>query len=166
MNEQQTILLVDDSRDNLFLMREAFKMAKCNNPLQEVDNGEEAIKYLKGEGAYTDRDLFPLPVVMLLDLNMPRLDGFGVLSWARAQPGLKRLTIIVLTASARDKDLERVADLGANAFLVKPSSLGALASMMRFVCDWIAISSFPPLCAEETNEKHAVREQLASIHES
>jgi CheY-like chemotaxis protein len=153
MNEQQTILLVDDSTDNLFLMREAFKMAKCNNPLQEVNNGEEAIKYLKGEGAYSDRDFFPLPVVMLLDLNMPKLDGFGVLSWVRAQPELKRLTIIVLTASARDKDLERVADLGSNAFLVKPISLDALASMMRFVCDWIAMSCFPPLCEEETNER-------------
>jgi CheY-like chemotaxis protein len=147
MNEPQTILLVDDSKDNLFLMREALKMAKCINPLQEVHNGEEAIKYLKGEGAYSDRDLFPLPVVMLLDLNMPKLNGFGVLSYVRAQPGLKRLTIIVLTASARDKDLERAADMGANAFLVKPISLVALASMMRFVCDWIAISCFPPLCA-------------------
>ena len=162
MNEQQTILLVDDSKENLVLMREAFSMAKCNHLLQEVHNGEEAIKYLKGEGAYSDRDLFPLPVVMLLDLKMPKLDGFGVLSWVRAQAGLKRLTIICLTASALDTDLERVADLGANAFLVKPISLYTLASMMRFVCDWIAICGFPTLRAEETNEKRAVRERLAS----
>jgi CheY-like chemotaxis protein len=162
MNEQQTLLLVDDSEDNLLLMREALNTAKCNHLLREVHNGEEAIAYLRGEGAYSDRDLFPLPAVMLLDLNMPKLNGFAVLSWVRAQPGLKRLTIIVLTASPREEDVERVADLGANAFLVKPISLDALTSMMRWVCDWTAFSCFPPLRAEKTNEKHAVREQSPS----
>jgi CheY-like chemotaxis protein len=126
-------------------MRAAFQMAKCNILLQEARNGEEAIAYLKGEEPYGDRNKFPLPIVMLLDLNMPKKNGFDVLAWVRAQPGLKRLAIIILTASMRGEDLERVFDLGATSFLVKPSSLEALAAMMRRLCDWIEINHFPPL---------------------
>jgi len=71
MNEKHTILLVDDSENDLFLMRMAFKKAEFNVPLQEVHNGEQAIAYLKGDDPYSDRDKFPLPAVILLDLNMP-----------------------------------------------------------------------------------------------
>ncbi|MGP8199480.1 MAG: response regulator [Limisphaerales bacterium] len=145
MNEDQTILLVDDSKDDLMLMREAFKMAKCRHPLQEVHNGEEAIAYLKGESPYSDRDKFPLPIIMLLDLNMPRKNGFDVLTWVRVQPGLKRLAITILTASARSEDVENAFYLGANSFLVKPSNLETLATMMRCLCDWVEINHFPSL---------------------
>lgn len=145
MNEKQTILLVDDSEDDLFLMRTAFKKAEFESPLQEVRNGEEAIAYLKGDDPYSDRNKFPLPAVMLLDLNMPMKNGFDVLTWVRTQAGLKRLSIIVLTASMRAEDVERAFDLGANSFLVKPSSLEALATMIRCLRDWIQINHFPSL---------------------
>lgn len=145
MNEKQTILMVDDSEDNLFLMRAAFQRAKCNHPLQEVHNGEEAIAYLQGEGPYGDRNKFPLPTVMLLDLNMPKKNGFEVLAWVRAQPVLKRLAIIILTASMRIEDVERAFDLGATSFLVKPLSLEELAAMLRCLGDWIQLNQFPPL---------------------
>ena len=145
MNETPTILLVDDSENDLFLMRAAFKKAEFNGPLQEVHNGEEAIAYLKGNDPYSDRDKFPLPAVMLLDLNMPMKNGFDVLTWVRGQTGLKRLSIIVLTASMRTEDVERAYDLGANSFLVKPSNLDALAAMIRCLRDWIQISHFAPL---------------------
>ena len=145
MKERQTILLVDDSENDLVLMRAAFEMAKCNIPVQEVRNGEEAIAYLKEEGPYCDRNQFPLPTVMLLDANMPKKSGFDVLAWVRAQPVLKRLAIIILTASMRSEDVERAFDLGATSFLVKPSSLEALAAMMRCLCAWVQINQFPPL---------------------
>jgi len=145
MNDQQTFLLVDDSVDDLFLMRTAFKRANCDSPLQEARNGEDAIAYLKGEGPYGDRNKFPLPAVMLLDLNMPRKNGFEVLAWVRAQPVLKRLAIIILTASIRVEDVERAFDLGATSYLVKPSKLETLAAMMRCLCDWVQINQFPPL---------------------
>jgi len=145
MNPQQTILLVDDSEDSLFFMRKAFERAKSHHPLQEARNGEEAIAYLKGEGPYGDRNRFPLPTVMLLDLNMPKKDGFDVLTWVRAQPGLKRLTIVILTASMRIEDVERAFDLGATSFLIKPLGLEELAAMLRCLHDWIQISQFPPL---------------------
>jgi CheY-like chemotaxis protein len=89
MNLRKTILLVDDSENDIDLMRMAFRKAEVNSPLQEVHNGEEAITYLKGEGIYSDREKYPLPSVMLLDLNMPMKNGFDVLSWVRTQPALK-----------------------------------------------------------------------------
>lgn len=145
MNERQTILLVDDSTNDIFLMRAAFKKAEFNSQLQEVHNGEEAIAYLKGEGIYQDRSKYPLPAVMLLDLNMPMKNGFDVLSWVRSQPTFKRLSITILTASMRPEDVERAFDLGANSYLVKPSNLDALAAMIRCLRDWIRINHFPPL---------------------
>jgi CheY-like chemotaxis protein len=144
MNEQKTILLVDDSPDNLALMRHACARANCSHPLQEASNGEEAIAYLKGEEPYSDRNKFPLPIVMLLDLNMPKKNGYDVLTWVRAQPKLKRLAIVILTASMRNEDVERAYYLGASAFLVKPGTLEALTDMMRCVCDWVRINHFPP----------------------
>jgi CheY-like chemotaxis protein len=113
--------------------------------LQETRNGEEAIAYLKGEGSYGDRNNFPMPTIMLLDLNMPKMNGFDVLAWVRGQPGLKRLTIIILTASMRSEDIERIFDLGATSYLVKPSNLQTLAAMMRCLCEWVQINHFPSL---------------------
>ncbi len=159
MNENQTILLVDDSVDDLALMREAFRRAKCQHPLQEVHHGEEAIAYLKGEGPYGDRSQFPLPVVMLLDLNMPKKNGFEVLAWVRAQPVLKRMAIFILTASMRTEDVERAFDLGATSFLVKPLSLDELAAMLHCLGDWIQINHFPPLEEAGRNERPAIRDR-------
>jgi CheY-like chemotaxis protein len=150
MSELQTILMVDDSPSNLYLMRAAFKIAKCSNPLQEARDGEEAIAYLNGDGRFGERGKFPLPTVMLLDLNMPKKNGFDVLRWVRAQPGLKRLRIVMLTASVRTEDVERAYDLGANSFLVKPIGLETLAMMMRRLVDWIEINEFVSL--HETQE--------------
>lgn len=145
MTENETILLVDDSENDLVLMRRAFTKAEFNNPLREVRNGEEAIAYLKGEGVYEDRNQFPFPVVMILDLNMPRLNGFEVLSWVQTQPALKHLSIIILTASVRMEDVERAYDLGAHSFLVKPASLEKLVTMIRCLRDWLQYNHFPPL---------------------
>jgi len=152
MNERQTILLVDDSEDDLLFLREAFKEAKCKHPLQTARNGEEAIAYLKGEGPYADRIKFPLPIVVLLDLNMPKKNGYDVLAWVRAQPFLKRLAIIIMTASMRREDVDRAFYFGATSFLVKPSNLDTLAAMMRCLCDWIAINYFPTLHETEDNK--------------
>ncbi len=87
---------------------------------------------------------------MLLDLNLPRKNGFDVLEWVRSQPGMKRLTIIVLTASTRPEDIERAFDLGANSFLVKPSKMDDLTSMIRCLRDWLSYNQFPPLNASVT----------------
>ena len=145
MTDEQTILLVDDSENDLTLMDIAFRRAGLNSPLQVVHNGEEAIAYLAGEGRYTDRNKFPLPAVMLLDLNMPMKDGFHVLDWLRKQSGLKRLSTIVLTASLRPEDVERAFELGAHSYLVKPAALDDLVAMIRCLRDWLKLNHFPPL---------------------
>jgi CheY-like chemotaxis protein len=145
MTDQQTILLVDDSENDLTLMNIAFRRAGLNSPLQVVHNGEEAIAYLAGEGRYTDRNKFPLPAVMLLDLNMPMKNGFDVLDWLRKQSGLKRLSTIVLTSSLRPKDVERAFELGAHSYLVKPAALEDLVAMIRCLRDWLKLNHFPPL---------------------
>jgi CheY-like chemotaxis protein len=145
VNENQTILLVDDSLNDLMLLRVAFQKAEFKHQLQIVHNGEEAIAYLQGDGAYSDRNQYPLPAVMLLDLNMPMKNGFDVLAWVRAQPALKRLSIIILTASVRMEDVERAFDLGASSYLVKPSKIDELIDMIRCLHDWLEINHFPPL---------------------
>jgi CheY-like chemotaxis protein len=145
MDQKQTILLVDDSEDDLSLMKHACQAAHFKPSVQTLSNGEEAITYLKGEGIYVDRAKFPLPTVMLLDLNMPRVSGFDVLAWVRTQPVLKRLSIIVFSASSRLEDVERAFDLGANSYLVKPSSVAALIAMMCSLRDWLEYNHFPPL---------------------
>lgn len=145
MSDKQTILLVDDSENDLFLMRTAFKKAEFGVLLQEACSGTQAIAYLKGDSAYGDRSRFPLPVVMLLDLNMPMQNGFDVLTWVRSQSGLKRLSVIVLSASTRGEDIERACDLGCNSFLVKPPSLDELIDMVRCLRGWVGINSYPSL---------------------
>jgi CheY-like chemotaxis protein len=145
MNDKRTILLVDDSQDDLFLLRMAFKKAEFHSPLQEAHNGEEAIAYLNGDDAYGDRYKHPLPVVMLLDLNMPMKNGFDVLRWVHGKQSLKRMSIIVLTASMRMEDVERAFDLGAHSFLVKPSNLEDMVKMIRCLGEWIQMNHFPPL---------------------
>jgi CheY-like chemotaxis protein len=136
---------VDDSENDVTLMNVAFRRARLNNPLQVVHNGEEAIAYLAGQRQYTDRKKFPLPAVMLLDLNMPMKDGFEVLDWLRKQSGLKRFSIIVLTASLRPEDVERAFELGAHSYLVKPAALDDLVTMIQCLRDWLKLNHFPPL---------------------
>jgi len=145
MTNQETILLVDDSKNDLALMEVAFRKAELKAPLQVVHGGEQAIAYLAGEGQYRNRNQFPLPAVILLDLNMPMKDGFEVLDWLRSKPPLlKRISTIILTASARPEDVERAFELGANSYLVKPSALGDLIDMIRCLRDWLRINHFPP----------------------
>lgn len=141
----ETILLVDDGEDDRFFMRTACVAAKFNYPLQEVSDGEEAIAYLQGTGKFSDRKLFPLPVVVLLDLNMPRKSGFEVLQLVRTDPGLRRLSIIVMSASEREDDISRAFDLGATAYLVKPGTLPELVEMMSSLRAWLRFNHFPPL---------------------
>ena len=124
-------LLADDDENDTYFIERALKEAQVANPLRRVRDGEEAIAYLKGEGGYGDREKFPLPHLMLLDLKMPRKNGFEVLEWVRGQPGLKRLPVIILTSSKEDSDINHAYDLGANTYLVKPSKPEGLRTWRR-----------------------------------
>jgi CheY-like chemotaxis protein len=126
----QTILLVDDNEDDVFITQSGFRKAGVPNPLQIVNDGEQAIAYLRGDDAFADREKFPLPVIVLLDLNMPKKGGLEVLEWIRANPSLKRMTVHILTASSRAVDVARAFDLGANSYIVKPSKMESLVEMI------------------------------------
>ena len=120
MAERAIILLVDDSEDDILLVRTAFQRAEIPDLLYCVRSGREALDYLLGEGKFSDRAEYPLPGLMLLDLKMPEMDGFDVLRWVRGQPGLSRLRVVVLTSSDQIRDVNQAYQLGANSFMVKP----------------------------------------------
>lgn len=141
-----TILLAEDNDDDAFLMCRAFRRAHLLNPLVRVRGGEEAIAYLKGEGCYSNRNRFPLPFLLLLDLKMPRVNGFEVLQWVREQEDLKRLLIVVLTSSTREPDINKAYDLGANSYLSKPASFDELVQLLnRLQGYWIITNVSPDL---------------------
>ena len=139
------VLLVDDSDNDGRLMRIIFERAGFTQPLCCVGDGVEAIDYLRGDGIYADRAKFPLPTVMLLDLNMPRKDGFEVLGWIRLQPELKRLRVYILSSSSRPEDIRRCYDLGANAYLIKPSNLDGLTELAKTLGAWLKLTHGAPL---------------------
>jgi|SRR6266516_706262 len=141
--EKQLLLLVEDSPDDVFLTQRALEKAEVPNPVQVVSDGQEAIAYLKGEGPFSDRAKYPLPIVVLLDLNMPRMNGFEVLEWLRSQPTLKRLVVIILTASSRAVDVDRAYNLGANFYLVKTSRFDQFVAMAKSLHGWLRLNHFP-----------------------
>jgi CheY-like chemotaxis protein len=116
------------------------------NPVFVVSDGEEAVAYLKGEGKYADRYEYPLPSLLLLDLKMPRKNGFEVLEWIREQPGLRRLRVVVLTTSDAPDDIDRAYELGANAFMVKPLERGQFLELTNAIKGyWLWMSAAPDL---------------------
>lgn len=138
------ILLVEDEPVDVLTIRRALEKAQIGNALQVVGDGDAAVAYLASEPPYADRAAHPFPVVMLLDLKLPRRSGLEVLAWLRAQPVLKRLPVIVLTSSREDEDVNRAYELGANSYLVKPVELQALVEMMRAVRSyWLVHSELP-----------------------
>lgn len=139
-----TILLVEDDANDVVLVKRAFKQAKVANPLQVARDGEEAVAYLAGAGEFADRERFPLPAIILLDLKMPRKSGLEVLEWLRAQPGLKRLPVVVLTSSKENRDINRAYELGANSYLIKPVSFNNLTEMVKTLGLYWIILNEPP----------------------
>ena len=138
MLDHAVILLVDDSEDDITLIRRAFEKAGVANPLHVVRNGDEAVQYLSGTGQYADRAEYPLPDLILLDLKMPGMSGFEVLAWIRQQPGIRALSVVVLTSSDRIKDVNQAYTLGANSFLIKPLDFQNYTELSKAVNDyWI-----------------------------
>jgi CheY-like chemotaxis protein len=144
--DNATILLVEDRPADVMLIRRAFTKARIANPIQVVDNGEDAIAYLSGMGDFSNRDTHPLPALLLLDLKLPRKSGLEVLQWLRAQPEIGRLPVVVLTSSKETSDVNRAYELGANSYLLKPVTFESLLDMMKTLhVYWIILSELPRL---------------------
>ena len=118
--EAASILLVEDSEDDVILIQYTLEEAGLGNPLHVVDSGEEAIAYLSAKGKYRDRQQFPLPRVVFLDLKLPGKSGHDVLKWMAQQECLNGVIRLVLTGSDDPEDLKKSYDLGANGYLTKP----------------------------------------------
>jgi len=128
-----SILLVEDNQDDVLLIRRGFERAGISNPIQIVSRGPQAIAYLNGSGLYCDRTKYPLPALVLLDLNMPGSDGFAVLKWIRRQSAFTHLCVVVLSASDAMRDVNLAHHLGANLFLVKPLEFWNAAELWQSV---------------------------------
>jgi len=132
------ILLVDDNPHDVVLIRLAFRRVGIIDTIQLVKDGTEAMRYIRGEGAYADRHQFPLPTLVLLDLKMPQTSGFDVLQWIRDQAELASVVVVVMSGSKNDQDIERAYALGANSYLVKPTRFEEMVRMMETLKDYPA----------------------------
>ena len=133
-----TILLVDDDDAFKMLIERAIQKSGLNVSLQYVGDGEEAILYLSHQGQFSDETAFPFPSLVLLDLKMPRMNGFEVLQWKLEQPQLNGTPFIVLSSSDFEKDKQRVSGLGARGFLTKPMGLLGLTELVESLDEFLA----------------------------
>lgn len=117
------ILYAEDDANDAFFLEHAFKKAKVPTRLQLVGDGQAAIDYLAGVGEYADRDLYPLPCLVLLDIKLPRKTGLEVLAWMRDQSHLRHLPVIMFSASTFQSDIASANESGANAYVVKPVTI-------------------------------------------
>jgi CheY-like chemotaxis protein len=138
------ILIAEDSEEDAFILKRAFMKTQSGIPLSFVRDGQEAMDYLSGDGAYADRAAHPLPCLILLDLKMPKRDGFDVIEWVRKQPTLKLLPVTVFSSSNEDSDVDRAYALGANSYLVKPGSFHGVVDLIKKLSDyWVELNRRP-----------------------
>ena len=136
------ILLVEDNPGDVRLTQEAVREAKIRNTLNVVNDGEQAIAYVRRQGTYTDR---PRPDLILLDLNLPRKDGREVLQELKSDPDLHRIPVVVLTSSEAEQDILSTYDLYANAYVTKPVDLEQFMHAVSSIQDfWLNIVKLPP----------------------
>ena len=126
-----TILYADDDPDDRLLTQEALKASRLANDMHFVDDGEELLEYLRREGRYGSDEAAPRPGIILLDLNMPRMDGREALAEIKRDARLRRIPVIVMTTSSAETDILRSYDIGASSYIVKPVTFDALVEVMR-----------------------------------
>lgn len=139
-----TVLLVEDDINDIFLVKRAFKMAQLANPLQVVTDGEEATRYLSGQDKYADRDTYPLPKLIVMDIKMPRMTGFEVLEWIKHDGRLRRIPVVIVSSSDRPQDIDRAYELGANAYMVKPVNYRAVERLFESITHYWGLECAKP----------------------
>jgi CheY-like chemotaxis protein len=144
-NNHYTILLVEDEENDATLVKMAFEKNNIHIPIQWVKDGVEAVAYLNGDGIYADREQYPFPNLLLLDLKMPRMSGLELLQWIRANPRFKIIPTIIMTSSRQEIDIEKVYELGANTYMIKPSTFDELKEMVKSIHEYWGLSVTPKL---------------------
>ncbi len=128
---KKTILIVEDTEDDVFFLKRALRDSGIDHTLNVVVDGQQALDYFQGKGDYSDRLKHPLPFLVLLDLKLPYVMGLDVLKWIREQPEFNTTTVVVLTSSQQDRDMEETIRLGGNAYLIKPPTRVKLLEMIE-----------------------------------
>lgn len=140
-----TILMADDDADDRELTREALTEGRLANDLRFVENGEELLEYLRRQGRYAPEGAAPRPGLILLDLNMPRMDGRAALEELKRDPELRQIPVVILTTSKADEDVYKTYDLGVNSYIVKPVTFAALVDILQTLEKyWFQIVELPP----------------------
>lgn len=140
-----TVLYADDDPEDRMLVKEAWQESRLANELHFVEDGEELLDYLYRRGKYAGMADQPLPGMILLDLNMPRMDGREALQHIKADPRLRKIPTVVLTTSKAEEDIFRAYDLGVNSFIIKPVTFKSLVDLtLAFGRYWFEIVELPP----------------------
>jgi CheY-like chemotaxis protein len=136
--------MADDDAEDRMLAREALEESRLANDFRYVENGEELLDYLRRRGQYADPAVSPRPGLILLDLNMPRKDGFEALAEIKEDPNLRQIPVVILTTSRAEEDVYRGYDLGVNSFITKPVSFEGLVEAMKTLGRyWFEIVELP-----------------------
>ncbi|WP_276496298.1 response regulator [Pontibacter litorisediminis] len=145
-NNRRTIviLIADDDAEDRMLVKEALDESRLKNQVQFVENGEELLDYLHNRGKYTDKEKYPTPGLILLDLNMPKKDGREALKDIKSDEHLRVIPVVVLTTSKAEEDILRTYDLGVSSFITKPVTFTSLVDVMRTLSKyWFEIVELP-----------------------
>jgi CheY-like chemotaxis protein len=130
MNDRKLVLVVEDSEEDFELLKIAIRKGKVSTRIEWVKDGQEAIDYLRGSGKYGNREAYPFPGMLFLDIKLPKLNGFDVLKWLKEHEECKVIPVMVLTSSAMENDVMRAYQLGTNCYMVKPNTLDTLVEMV------------------------------------
>ncbi len=143
MMSNPPVLYAEDDENDAFLIRRAFRQAEIINPLVTVSDGNTAIAYLSGKENYAKREEHPLPSLVLLDLKMPGKSGLEVLEWIQNQPTISTVPVLMLTSSSQEKDVRQAYLLGANGYLLKPSTPDGMFSLAKAIKDfWLNLNLY------------------------
>lgn len=154
LNKSFTIIMADDDEDDRLLAQDAMEAAGGSYLCHTVGDGQELLDYLRCEGKYSGNESCEAPSVILLDLNMPILDGRDTLKQLKNDPRLSSIPVVILSTSSADEDISEGYGLGASSYMIKPTDFGSLVSMMQcFNTYWFEHASIPYVnTASETNK--------------
>lgn len=131
MHTSQTVLLIEDNPAHVRLIRRCLQMGEIHCDVQHVSDGEQGLDYLFRRGSYIDPHNSPTPSLILLDLRLPKIDGFGVLKTLKEHEDLRQIPVVVLTTSDADNDIRRAYSLHTNSYLVKPAEIQKLRDLLQ-----------------------------------
>ncbi|MGN6554446.1 MAG: response regulator [Verrucomicrobiota bacterium] len=148
MNTEFPILIAEDNENDAMILQRALRMVGFNNPFHISKNGADTIKYLQGEGEYSDREKHKFPRIVITDLKMPEIDGFELLQWLQKHSECGLIPRLVLSASQQESDVRRAYQLGAHSYVLKPAQFDELVANLRLVFDYWKMCRKPTLTAK------------------